>query len=49
MMMQAVPGAPRLVDPATQCAIYRVALSCQVVASVSHACERSDVWRSTVL
>jgi hypothetical protein len=33
MMMRAAPGAPRLVDPATRRAVYRVAPSCRVVAS----------------
>jgi hypothetical protein len=35
MMMREAPGAPCLVDPATQCAPYRIDLSYQVIASAS--------------
>jgi hypothetical protein len=48
MMVRAAPGTPRLVDPATQRAVYYVAPSCRVVAFANGAQEQSAVRRRTV-
>jgi hypothetical protein len=41
MMVRVAHGVPRLVGPATWCAVHSVALSCRVIAPTNRARERS--------